>query len=145
MTSTLRGQQSCLDAVIASGVGDWPISGYHRFDAGIDESVRVREISGPADWHDLCVSYPRVNQNPASPAGAGTLAPDWGRVASQWDGVHLTFMALLTAPLVRHNSAAGSTMLWSWDSEGTIWLPGEFVRAGAPLAALEAASRRLPR
>ena len=22
-------------------------------------------------------------------------------------------------------------MLWSWDTEGTMWLPGDFVRAGA--------------
>ena len=110
---------------------------FRRLEAEIEDSARVREIASPEDWHSLCVSYPRVNQDPNSPAGAGTLSPDWARVATQWDGVHLTFMALLTAPFVRHSSAAGTTMLWSWDTEGTMWLPGEFLRAGAPLAALD--------
>ena len=136
ITSTLRGGHSCLDAVIAQGVGDWGMhTEFRRFEADIEDSARVREIASPEDWHSLCVSWPRVNRSAESPAGAGTLSPDWARVATQWDGVHLTFMALLTAPFVRLSSAAGTTMLWSWDTEGAIWLPGEFLRAGAPLAA----------
>ncbi len=91
------------------------------------------EITGPSDWHDLCVSYARVNEDRTSPAGAGTLVPDWTRVAARWHGVHLTFMALLTTPFVRHRSVAGASMLWSWDSECTIWLPGAPVHAGPPL------------
>jgi hypothetical protein len=137
ITSTLSGGYSCLDTVIPLGVGDWGMVETHRrFAAEIDESARVFEVSGAADWHALCVSFPRVNQHPNSPAGVGTLAPDWGRVATQWDGVHLTFMGLLTAPFVRHSSAAGTTMLWSWNTEGTLWLPGEFMLAGAPLVPL---------
>lgn len=137
ITSTLRGSYSCVDTVIASGVGDWSeTSAYRRLESDVDESARVREIRSPADWHALCVSYPRINRQTDSPAGVGTLVPDWRRVATQWDGVHLTFMALLTVPWVRHTSAAGTTMLWSWNAEGTVWLPGEFMRAGAPLAAL---------
>ena len=138
ITSTLIGGYSCLDTAIASGVGDWTqVDTHRRFAAEIDESARVFEISSPAEWHALCVSHPRVNQHPASPAGVGTLVPDWSRVATQWDGVHLTFMGLLTAPFVRHSSAAGTTMLWSWDTEGTLWLPGDFVRPGAPLAPID--------
>lgn len=138
ITSTLGDGYSCLDTVIAWGVGDWGMVKTHRrFAAEIDESARVFEVSGPADWHTLCVSFPRVNQDPASPAGVGTLVPDWARVATQWDGVHLTFMGLLTAPFARHSSAAGTTMLWSWDTEGTIWLPGNFLRGGAPLAPVD--------
>ena len=134
ITSTLRGDRSCLDTVIAQGSGDWlEPEDYGRFAAEIDESARVLEISSPADWHALCVSFPCVNQDRTSPAGAGSLSPEWGSVASRWDGIHLTFAGLLTTPFVRHSSAAGTTMLWSWDTEGTMWLPGEFVRAGAPL------------
>ena len=138
ITSTIRGKLSCLDTVIATGSGDWmePAS-YRRYAAVIDETARVFEISGPADWHELCISFPSVNQDRNSPAGAGSLSPDWKRVAEEWDGVHLTFAGLLTTPFVRHNSAAGSTMLWSWDTEGTLWLPGEFLRAGAPLGAVD--------
>ena len=137
ITSTLHGGHSCVDTAIASGLGDWPMSAtYRRFEAEFDEFARVREIAGPEDWHALC-AYPRVSHHPKSPAGTGTLSPDWARVATEWDGVHLTFMALLTAPFVRHSSAAGTTMLWSWDTEGTMWLPGEFLRAGAPVATLD--------
>jgi hypothetical protein len=138
ITSTLSGGHACLDAVIPRGVGDWGVVEAHRrFAAEIDASARVCEVSSPADWHALCVSFPRVNQDPNSPAGIDTLSPDWGRVATQWDGIHLTFMGLLTAPFVRHCSVAGTTMLWSWDTEGTFWLPGDFLRAGAPLAPLD--------
>ena len=145
ITSTLRGRYSCLDAVISGGVGDWESSSAHRrFEAEIDESARVLEIVDPADWHALCVAHPRTNRHPNSPAGVGTLVPDWTSVASQWDGVHLTFMALLTVPFVRHSSAAGTTMLWSWDTEGTWWLPGEFVRVGPSLGTVDHVERELP-
>lgn len=138
ITSTLSGGHSCLDTVIALGVGEWGAEETRRrFAAEIDASVRVFEVSGPADWHSLCVSFPSVNQHPNSPAGINTLSPDWRRVATEWDGVHLTFMGLLTAPFVRHCSAAGTTMLWSWDTEGTFWLPGNFLRAGRPLAPVD--------
>ncbi len=132
-TSTLNGEHSCLDAIVASGIGDWPQVERHRFMGEIHESARVLEITGPADWHTLCVSHPHANQHPDSPAGVGTLTPDWRSVATQWDGVHLPFWALLTVPFVRYISEVGNTMMWSWDTEGTIWLPGEFLRAGAPL------------
>ena len=145
ITSTLHERYSCLDAVISGHVGDWESSSaYPRFEAEVDESARVLDIVGPADWHALCVAHPRTNRDPQSPAGVGTLVPDWTSVATQWDGVHLTFMALLTAPFVRHNSAAGATMLWSWDTEGTWWLPGRFVRAGPPLGTVDRVERELP-
>ena len=134
VTSTLSEGYSCLDAVVASGVGDWPSpTEQSRFKATIDESARVLEIVTAADWHALCISYPRTNQWSSSPAGVGTLTPDWDRVATRWEGIHLTILALLTVPFVRHNSEAGTTMMWSWNTECTLWLPGEFLREGAPL------------
>ena len=136
ITSTLREAFSCVDTVLGSG--DWlEPEEYDRFAAEIDESARVLEISSPADWHALCVSFPSVNQDRNSPAGSGSLSPDWSRIASRWDGVHLTFAGLLTTPFVRYSSAAGTTMLWSWDAEGTTWLPGAFLRAGAPLGTVD--------
>ncbi len=134
VTSTLRGEYSCLDTIIASGIGDWPSGPWRRSRAQIDGSARVLEVRNPADWHGLCVSHSRINQHANSPAGVGVLTPDWAGVATQWDGIHLTFMALLTVPFVRYNSAAGTTMMWAWDTEATIWLPGEFLRPGTPLA-----------
>ncbi len=133
VTSTLRGEYSCLDAQIESGTGDWPPGPWRRFEADISDAARVFEVQGPADWHTLCASHPYVNDHRNSPAGVGTLSPDWRSVATQWDGVHLTLMAILTAPFVRYQDAAGTSMLWSWDTECTIWLPGESLRTGAAL------------
>lgn len=136
ITSTLRGAFSCVDSVL--GTGDWlDPEEYGRFTAEIEPTARVLEITSSAEWHELCVSFPSVNKDRNSPAGAGSLSPDWGRVASRWDGIHLTFAGLLTTPFVRHSSAAGTTMLWSWDAEGTTWLPGDFLRKGSPLAPLD--------
>lgn len=134
VTSTLRGKYSCLDAVIAADIGDWMLGTPHkRFEAKLATCARVREISGPADWHDFVASYPRINHEREGPVGGGTLVPDWRRVAKDWDGIHLTFLALLTVPFVRYGSQVGTTMMWSWDTEGTIWLPGAPVHAGSRL------------
>ena len=132
-TSTLNGQHSCLDTIIASGIGDWPRVQRSRARAEIHNSARVLEIAGPADWQSLCMAHLQINLHRNSPAGVGALTPDWRSVATQWDGIHLTFMALLTTPFVRCTSEAGTTMMWSWDTEGTLWLPGNVLRAGAPL------------
>ena len=129
-----------MDAVIAApgGLGDWPSpSEQRRFIAEVDATARVMEVSTPKDWHRLCVAFPRRNNEPYTPLdGEGTLSPDWSRLTEQWDGIHLTFAGLLTTPFVRYSTAAGATMLWSWDSEGTTWAPGAFLKAGAQLETL---------
>lgn len=132
-TSTLYGELSCLDTIIAYGVGDWPHDQPDRFRAETDGSARVLEVKGPADWHSLCAGHPRPNRHRGSPAGEGTLTPDWPRVATQWDGIHLTFLSILTAPFVRLSSETGTTMMWSWNTEGTLWLSGSFLQVVAPL------------
>ena len=80
------------------------------------EDVRVFEIHGPSDWHDLCVRYPtRGTEN-------DRLAPNWGAVAEEWDGVHLSLGGLLTAEQNRYESPAGWTFLDAWHAEQTRWL-----------------------
>ena len=132
-TSTLYGELSCLDTIISYGVGDWPHGRRGRFSAEIDGSARILEITGPDDWHSLCANHPRPNQHRDSPAGEGALTLDWLSVATRWDGIHLTFLSILTSPFVRVTSEAGTTMMWSWNTEGTLWLPGSFLQAGTPL------------
>ena len=46
------------------------------------EDVRVFEIHGPVDWYDLCTKYPAKYKESRS-----RLAPNWGAVAEEWDGV----------------------------------------------------------
>ena len=80
------------------------------------EDVRVFEIHGPSDWHDLCVRYP------AKGTEDDRLVPNWGAVSQEWDGVHLSFGGLLTAEQNRYESPAGWTMLDAWHAEQTFWL-----------------------
>ena len=152
MTSTLRGGVSCGDFVIGLGVGDWGDDPLVRCTATVHATARVREIVTPADWHALCASHPRVRSKPKpsppprsgwhyaplgleqeGPDRVGMLVPDWSALAADLDGVHLTFAGLLTVPFVEHESEEGRTMMWSWDTEGTTWLQGDFLRASEPL------------
>lgn len=120
-TSTVRAGLSSLDATIAAGVGDWPADELLlRSHVAVRGAPRILEIVGADDWHFLASGFPVLTRD--GPAGAGSLSPDWGSVALHWDAVHLTFAGLLTAPFVRVASAEGESMLWSWDSEGTLWL-----------------------
>ena len=80
------------------------------------EKVRVFEVHGPADWHDLCVRYP------AKGTEDDRLVPNWEAVSEEWDGVHLSLGGLLTAEQNRYESAAGWTMLDSWHAEQSYWL-----------------------
>jgi len=80
------------------------------------EDVRVFEVHGPSDWHELCVRYP------ARGTEDDRLAPNWGAVSEKWDGVHLSLGGLLTAEQNRYESPAGWTMLDYWHAEQTCWL-----------------------
>ena len=80
------------------------------------DDVRVFEIHGPDDWHDLCVRYP------APGTEDDRIVPNWGAAADDWDGVHLSFGGLLTAELARFESANGWTMLDTAHAELTYWL-----------------------
>ena len=121
-------------------VGDWDRpEHYQRSHAVVDPGASVFEVASPADWHALCTTMPRENR--PSPAGTGLLVPDWRRVANEYDGVHLTFGGLLTTPYVRTHSAAGTTRLWSWDAEFTIWVT-DVVRPGPLLPPVNTQSIR---
>ena len=107
LTSTLHGDVSCADAIIAAGIGDWGQTGTTRRRVLVPATTAAAEINGPADWHDLCARFPRTEEA-ASPEEGGFLTPDWRLLAAQYGGVHLTFMGLLTAPFVRVSTSAGT-------------------------------------
>ncbi len=118
ITSTLYGPYLTSTLVAYdSRVGDYdckfPLAWWSvRF----PESVRVYEIHGPSDWHDLCVSYPARGRED------DRLVPNWGAASEEWDGVHLSLGGLLTAEQNRYESPAGWTMLDAWHAEQTYWL-----------------------
>ncbi len=80
------------------------------------EDVRIFEVHGPSDWHKLCVTYP------ARGTEDDRLVPNWGAIAEEWDGVHLSLGGLLTTEQNRFESAAGWSMLDFWHAEQTYWL-----------------------
>ena len=80
------------------------------------EEVRVFEIHGPSDWHELCVRYPARGRED------DRLVPNWGAVSEEWDGVHLSLGGLLTTEQNRYESPEGWSMLDSWHAETTYWL-----------------------
>ena len=116
-TSTLYDDLTSELVAYANRTGDYhcdfPLA---RWSIRFLEEVRVFEIHGPADWYDLCVRYPAKDTEDAR------LVPNWGAVAEEWDGVHLSIGGLLTTEQHRHESAAGWTMLNFWHAEQTYWL-----------------------
>ncbi len=121
-TSTLHGEDASLLVGYDHGVGDlisyFPIKCWLM---EITPGVRVYEIHGPKDWHDLCVCYPAKGGQGNGQDGEW-LVPDWGAAARDWDGVHLSLGGLLTAEQVRHESPAGWSKLDAWHAEQTFWL-----------------------
>ena len=118
ITSTLYGlhltsELMAKDERVSDYISEFPLAWWSmRF----LEEVRVFEIHGPSDWHNLCVRYP------ATGTEDDRLVPNWGAVAEEWDGVHLSFGGLLTAEQNRYESPAGWTMLDAWHAEQTYWL-----------------------
>jgi hypothetical protein len=99
-----------------------------RVDVASD--ARVREVDTAEAWHALCVEHPAALAGARASDGRAGLVPDWSRVASAWDGVHLTFHGLLTATDVRIDSDAGWTRLRGRTCEHTLWLRGRFRISG---------------
>ena len=97
---------------------DFPLA---RWTMRFLEEVRVFEIHEPADWYDLCVKYPAKYER-----GRTRLVPNWGAVAEEWDGVHLSLGGLLTTEQNRHESISGWKYGWAmldaWHAEQTYWL-----------------------
>jgi hypothetical protein len=131
-TSTeLSGTTSQYESLIG-GATDWKFDYVaQRMHVTVAPSARIREIDSAQDWHDFVIEYgvqaaPGVTYHPRlidRPWGAHDgLVPDWSRVAADWDGVHITPWAYLTATQVRVTSTAGWTEPWAWEYEHTTWL-----------------------
>jgi hypothetical protein len=120
ITSRVVDGSSCLE-VVAARSSEWRAAPVHRVAVEPIQGARVLEVGSPGDWHQLCLDFPRAVE--------GILEPDWAEAARRWDGVHLSFLGLLSTPLVRVETADGASLLpWSWDSEGTRWLRSELIR-----------------
>jgi hypothetical protein len=143
VTSTLHADGSSgLQMALAYQVGDWqPEYPLYRRRMGVTDSARIWELNAAGDWHELVARYPG-ELGEQGPLGA-SRSPDWVAVGRHWDGVHLTLGGLLAATYVRRGAGAGATVLWSWDTEQTLWLGDAFtdVRSVSALDAAPTPSR----
>lgn len=99
--------RSACDHICAFPLACWHLQ--------IPRTARVYEITGPADWHRLCIRYPAHSPD-------GRLTPDWGRAAADWHGIHLTFGGLLSCEQHRYASNGHWSQHQFWHTESAHWL-----------------------
>ena len=131
VTSTSYGDWSCLAHATASGVGDLPpTSETSLYDVTVAPDANVVEIHGADDWHRLCRQHPAYRPA-ASPLSHDELVPDWSLVARDHAGVHLSFGGWLASLWNTVTSAEGSTTMWTFEGECTMWLDDVLERGPA--------------
>jgi hypothetical protein len=95
----------------------------------ISSAARVLEISEPDDWRTLVENFPRdvtgTNDGEwrswTGRSGPWRL-PDWERVATRYDGVHVTIGGYLSTSGLGLPAAGGYTVLAGWVPGETLWL-----------------------
>ncbi|MCC3283808.1 hypothetical protein [Arthrobacter caoxuetaonis] len=101
---------------------------------------RTLEIHTAEDWISLCRAYPvevtasrRHDWFHTTGRNGQWVIPDWQRVASEWDAVHLTTMGYLnTAGRALEVHADTATVLAGWDPDSTLWLADVVREAEVP-------------
>ncbi|WP_336632134.1 MULTISPECIES: hypothetical protein [unclassified Microbacterium] len=101
---------------------------------------RTYEIRGADAWADLCRRYPlevtyarRHEWYRVTGRDGRWLLPDWERVAGDWDAVHLTAAAYLTAAtreIVVDDEY--SSLIGGWGPDETYWLTGRVRETERP-------------
>lgn len=111
--------------------GDWDLElPFIPRHATIRPAARILEINSAQEWHDLVRRYPADGYHATHPddldtpwgVAEGMVVPDWRQISFNWDGVHITPWAYLTANQVRVSSDIGWTEPWSWEGPHTVWL-----------------------
>jgi len=77
-------------------------------------TARVVTVDDAYGWVRLVASFPRVHD--------GWVYPDWAGIAACYDGVRLTFPAVVAAQGVSFLTLQGQTAPGFWDVESTYWL-----------------------
>lgn len=139
------------DLVAAWEIVPGPIS---RWRMPVNPGARVWNIDHPSDWVRLVGTFPKVATEPHAgwePPGPNQhrsdvarlasipeqhgvrtmldrhVLPDWDAVASEYDGVHLSWAGFITTEgFVNDLGDRGATMLRYWSSERTLWLRDVF-------------------
>ncbi|MYC35470.1 MAG: hypothetical protein F4X66_00915 [Chloroflexi bacterium] len=73
LTSTLRSgttpEVTAFAITSADHISAFPLA---MWKVEFQQDVRVREINHPANWHEICLEFPRMDPD-------GRLGPDWPR------------------------------------------------------------------
>lgn len=131
-TSTMIGGQTSFLAMVEAGASDInPNYVAERRLVRVSPEARIYEVVTADDWHALVVRHgvknepyhtPHPDMSSGRPWGPNDLlVPDWSSIADEWDGVHITLWAVLTATQVRIESEPGATETFLWEGEQTIW------------------------
>ena len=128
-SSTLKGSASSEMIAYDLQVGDhfagFPLTVYQLV---IPETYRVFEIHCPAEWHNLCFSYPAPGKDQSS-RHDGRITPDWNAVSMDWDGVHLSFGGLLACEQARYERDGTWSMHQFWQAELSFWFNTDGITA----------------
>ncbi|MEV8536881.1 hypothetical protein [Streptomyces sp. NPDC051211] len=79
-----------------------------------DPAAAVLEITGAGEWAAFVERYPLVHD--------GAVFPDWGKVAHDYAGVHVTLRAILATQGFSFAVKDGLTAPPYWDIESALWL-----------------------
>lgn len=101
---------------------------------------RILEVRDGRDWANLCRTYPlevtaarRHDWYRVTGRDRRWLVPDWMRVAEEWDAVHLSAWAYLTAAtreIVVDEER--SSVIGGWAPDETYWLTGRVREVEGP-------------
>ncbi len=96
-------------------------------------AAKVWELDGPRSWVELCRRYPDDTTHTYGEQWrvwglrqSRVVTPNWGQVAQEWDGVHLSMGGLLTTEGVSLDVGNSGSMLQGWTCEATLWLRWTF-------------------
>lgn len=102
-----------------------------------EPGARIYEVSGPGTWTDLVGRYPldvtksrRHDWWRTTGWDGRWLIPDFAAVAADYDAVHVTAAAYLTAATRALPVGDARTVLAGWDPDLTYWLTDVLTLAG---------------
>ncbi len=87
----------------------------------VPATATVATIDDARGWVRLMASFPRVHD--------GLVYPDWAGVAARYDGVRVTFPAVIATQGIAFLTPHGPTAPAFWDVESTYWLRWSFTDA----------------
>jgi len=94
---------------------------WYTWQLTVPVAARVVTVDDARGWIRLVASFPRVHD--------GWVYPDWAKIASRYDGVRLTFPAVIATQGIRFLTPHGPTAPGFWDVESTYWVRWPFTSA----------------